>query len=149
MNIKQKYELISRNTQEIITEEALKKLIKEKEHPTVYLGISITGTPHIGYFVPVTKMADFLKAGLHVKLLLADVHGALDNTPWELLEKRYEYYKLIIPLLFEAIDKLKSKFDVKDINVKEVAGTIKGKPHRDIISSNHELVDFLLNYNSK
>lgn len=103
MKTEEKIELIKRNTQEIITEEELKTLLEEKEQPTIYLGISITGTPHIGYFVPTVKMADFMKAGLKVKLLLADVHGALDNTPWDLLDKRYEYYKEIIPTLFEAI----------------------------------------------
>jgi len=112
MEIQKRLELVKRNTQEIITEEELKTLLKEKKQPTIYLGISITGTPHIGYFVPVTKMADFMKAGLKVKLLLADVHGALDNTPWDLLEKRYKYYSIIIPLLFEAIGADASKLEI-------------------------------------
>ena len=103
MDNKQKIELIKRNTAEIITEEELKKLFEKKKSPTVYLGVSITGKPHIGYFVWVTKIGDFIKAGLNVKILLADLHGALDNTPWELLDKRYQYYKTIIPLLFEAV----------------------------------------------
>jgi len=34
---------------------------------------------HIGYFVPLAKLADFLQAGVHVKVLLADVHAFLDN----------------------------------------------------------------------
>ena len=112
MKTGEKLELIKRNTQEIITEEELAKLLEEKEQPTIYLGISITGTPHIGYFVPAVKMADFMKAGLKVKLLLADVHGALDNTPWELLDKRFEYYSEIIPLLFEAIGADASKLEI-------------------------------------
>lgn len=29
------------------------------------------GTAHLGYFVPLTKIADFLKAGVAVKVLLA------------------------------------------------------------------------------
>lgn len=103
MDIDKKLNLITRNTQEIITEEELKEVLKTKKQPSVYLGTSITGTPHIGYFVWVTKMADFIKAGLTVKVLLADLHGALDNTPWDLLEKRYEYYRIVIPALFEAV----------------------------------------------
>ena len=98
-----RFELIKRNTQEIITEEELRTLLKGKKQPCVYLGTAITGRPHLGYFVWVLKLADFLKAGFKVKLLLADLHGALDNTPWELLEKRYTYYKAIIPLMFQAI----------------------------------------------
>ena len=66
MNLEQRFQLIKRNTQEIITEEELRNLLKNKKKPSVYLGWSITGRPHIGYFVPVIKLADFLKAGFKV-----------------------------------------------------------------------------------
>ncbi len=103
MDLDERFELVKRNTQEIITEEELKDLLKKKKQPVVYLGTSVTGMPHIGYFVWATKMADFIRAGFKVKVLLADIHGALDKTPWELLEKRYEYYKIVIPALFDSI----------------------------------------------
>ena len=112
MDLDQKLALVKRNTQEIITEDELKKLLATKKKPVVYLGTSITGTPHIGYFVWVTKMADFMKAGFEVKLLLADIHGALDKTPWPLLEKRYEYYNICVPALFEAIGADLSKLKI-------------------------------------
>src|SRR3989338_350881 len=95
-------ELIKRNTQEIITEEELEAVLKKKSK-SVYLGTAITGSPHVAYFVWVLKLADFLRAGFKVKLLLADLHGALDGTPWELLDKRYEYYSTVIPLMFKSI----------------------------------------------
>ncbi|MFH1510481.1 MAG: tyrosine--tRNA ligase [Candidatus Woesearchaeota archaeon] len=103
MNAKEKLELIKRNTEEIVTEEELMKLLETKKEPAVYLGTAITGRPHIAYFLWVLKLADFLKAGFKVKLLLADLHGALDNTPWELLSKRYEYYSMVIPAMFKSI----------------------------------------------
>jgi len=103
MTPEEKFNLVKRNTIEIITESELKNLLKEKKKPSVYLGWSITGRPHIGYFVPVIKLADFLKAGFKVKLLLADLHGALDNTPWNVLDKRYKHYAKTIPLMFKAI----------------------------------------------
>jgi len=103
MDLKERLELIKRNTQEIITDEELTKLLQVKKNPVVYLGTAITGRPHIGYFMWVLKCADFLRAGFKVKILLADLHGALDNTPWDVLEKRYKYYETIIPLIFEAI----------------------------------------------
>lgn len=103
MDVEKRFELIKRNTAEIISEEELRKLLKEKKKPVMYLGTAITGRPHIGYFVWVLKLADFLKAGFKVKLLLADIHGALDNTPWDVLEKRYDYYKAIIPLMFKSV----------------------------------------------
>jgi len=103
MDVNEKLKLIKRNMQEIVTEEELTKLLKEKKQPSVYLGTAVTGRPHVGYFLWVLKMADFLKAGFKVKLLLADLHGALDNTPWELLEARYKYYSLVIPEMFKSI----------------------------------------------
>ena len=103
MDVKEKLELLKRNSQEIVTEEELVKLMETKKKPSVYLGVSITGRPHVGYYVWVIKMADFLKAGFKVKLLLADIHGSLDNTPWDLLENRFKYYSLVIPAMFESI----------------------------------------------
>ena len=103
MDTNDKVRLIKRNTQEIITEEELVKLLDEKKHPVVYIGTSVTGRPHIGYFAWVQKLADLLKAGFKVKVLLADIHGALDNCPWDLLEKRYKYYEIVIPAMIEAM----------------------------------------------
>ncbi len=103
MKPEEKLALIKRNTQEIVSEEELLNLIKQKKQPVVYLGTAITGKPHIAYYVWVLKLADFLKAGFKVKLLLADLHGALDNCPWDILEKRYNYYSSVIPLMFKSI----------------------------------------------
>jgi tyrosyl-tRNA synthetase len=112
LSIEEKFNLITRNAQEVVTPEELKKLIAEKEHPLVYLGTSITGRPHIGYFVWVLKLSDFLNAGFKVKLLLADLHGALDNCPWDLLEKRFEYYSHTILKMFECIGTDVNNFEI-------------------------------------
>ena len=112
LSVDKKVELIKRNTEEIITEKELKDLLNKKKKPVVYLGWSITGKTHVGYFVPIIKLADFLKAGFHVKLLLADLHGALDNTPWEVLEDRYNYYAKTIPLMFKAIGANITNFEI-------------------------------------
>ncbi len=103
MSVEERFRLIARNTEEIVTESELRELLKKKEKPVVYLGTAITGRPHIAYFLWVLKLADFLKAGFKVKILLADLHGALDGTPWTILDRRYGYYEKIIPLMFEAI----------------------------------------------
>ena len=112
MDVQEKLTLIKRNTAEIITEKELKTLLQEKKQPAVYLGTAITGRPHVGYFAWVLKLADFLKAGFTVKLLLADLHGALDGTPWDVLEKRYAYYARALPLMFDAIGMDKSQLDI-------------------------------------
>lgn len=103
MTPEQKLDLLKRNTQEIVTEEELLRLLKSKKQPAVYLGTAITGRPHIGYYVWILKMADFLKAGFKIKVLLADLHGALDNCPWPVLEKRYNYYSQVIPIMFKSL----------------------------------------------
>lgn len=112
MDIDERLSLIRRNTQEIITEEELRQLLTEKKTPVIYLGTSVTGRPHIGYFVWGIKLNDFLKAGCKVKLLLADIHGALDNTPWDILEKRYEYYTQVIPAMLTAIGADLANFEI-------------------------------------
>lgn len=103
LSVEEKLELIKRNTEEIIGEGELANLLKSKKDPVVYLGTAITGRPHVGYYVWVLKMSDFLRAGFRVKVLLADLHGALDNCPWDELEKRYVYYENVIPLMFKSL----------------------------------------------
>ena len=103
MSVEEKLTLIKRNTAEIIREEELIELLKKKKHPVVYWGTSPTGKPHIGYLLPALKMADLVKAGFKLKILLADLHAALDNVAWPILEKRYEYYSAVIPALLQAM----------------------------------------------
>lgn len=112
MNLQEKFDLIKRNTQEILNEDELYTLLEQKKQPTVYLGTAITGRPHIGYFSWVQKLNDFLKAGFKVKVLLADLHGALDNTPWELLSKRYEYYSIVIPSMIQSLGGNLENFEI-------------------------------------
>jgi tyrosyl-tRNA synthetase len=51
------------------------------------------------------KIAQFLRAGCQVKVLLADIHGFLDNlkAPIELVNFRAEYYKYVITALLKAV----------------------------------------------
>jgi tyrosyl-tRNA synthetase len=102
-SIEARLALVKRNLQELIGEDELVTLLQSGKTPSVYLGTAITGRPHIGYFVWTVKLMDLMKAGFKVKVLLADVHGALDNTPWELLEKRYQYYEKVIAGMFESL----------------------------------------------
>lgn len=101
----EKYKLITRNLQEWLGEEKLKTILKERDLK-VYWGTATTGKPHIGYFVPMTKIADFLRAGVEVTILFADLHAYLDNmkAPWELLELRTQYYEAVIKAMLRSID---------------------------------------------
>jgi tyrosyl-tRNA synthetase len=111
MDIEERFGLIKRNTEEIIQEEELKELLRKKKIPTVYWGTAVTGKPHIAYFFPLSKLSDFVKAGFKVKVLLADLHGAMDGTPWELLEKRYDYYEKAISEILKVVGTDLSKIE--------------------------------------
>lgn len=97
------FTLITRNLQEVVGEEDLKELLQTKKQASVYWGTMPTGSISIAYFFPMMKIADFLQAGLKVKILLADLHGALDSTPWDLLEKRTAYYKKATITILETL----------------------------------------------
>jgi len=103
MNPQEKFNLIKRNIAEIIGESELKEKLESKKQLSVYIGTTPTGIPHIGYFSWAIKLTDLIKAGFKVKILLADLHAALDNTPWKILEHRYNFYAKIIPLMMEAM----------------------------------------------
>jgi tyrosyl-tRNA synthetase len=112
----ERFNLIKRNTEEIIGEEELKEKLKSGKELVIYWGTAPTGKPHIGYLFPALKMADLIRAGFKLKILLADLHASLDNVPWPILDKRYDYYKTIIPLLLECVG-------VKSANVEFVKGS--------------------------
>jgi tyrosyl-tRNA synthetase len=79
MDTKEKLELIKRNTEEILTEEALHELLKKKKSPSVYCGYEPSGPMHLGHFVTITKLMDLQKAGFKIKILLADIHALLNK----------------------------------------------------------------------
>ncbi len=124
-----RFELITRNLQEIIGEEELKKKLKSKKDFSVYWGTMPTGSVSFAYFFPMLKIADFLKAGIKVKILLADLHAALDGVSWNLLEKKYKYYERAIILILKSIG-------VKTSNLEFVKGSelqLNGKYFNDLL----------------
>ncbi|KAK6501955.1 Tyrosine--tRNA ligase cytoplasmic [Arthrobotrys musiformis] len=114
---KEKIALITRNLQEVLGEEILVDIIEKQNRPLkIYWGTATTGRPHCGYFVPMTKLAHFLRAGCEVTILLADLHAFLDNmkAPIELVQHRAKYYEFLVKSVLKSIgvsiDKLKFVF---------------------------------------
>ncbi|KAI9439043.1 tyrosine tRNA ligase [Lactarius indigo] len=101
----ERYHLITRRLDEVLGGDAIKALLAQGKTPKCYWGTAPTGRPHVGYFVPLTKIADFLTAGVEVKILLADVHAFLDNmkAPLELVGHRTKYYKFVLLAVFESL----------------------------------------------
>ena len=114
MNNKEQLELIKENLAEIIGEKELDEKILSGNTLKVYWGTSPTGKPHIGYFLPLIKISQLVKAGCEVTILFADLHAYLDSmkSSWELLELRTQYYENIIKqvLLVLGTDLTKIKF---------------------------------------
>ena len=65
LSFEQKYKLITRNLQEVLGSEEILKILRERDLK-LYWGTAPTGRPHIGYYVPMSKIADFLSAGVEV-----------------------------------------------------------------------------------
>ncbi|PWN99321.1 tyrosine tRNA ligase [Tilletiopsis washingtonensis] len=100
------YELITRDLHEVLGAEPLRALLDKQERPVrAYWGTAPTGRPHVGYLVPLAKIADFLTAGVEVKVLLADVHAFLDNlkAPIELVRHRVVYYRMLLTTVLQSI----------------------------------------------
>jgi len=95
MNTEQRIRLITKNTIEIVTKEELTKLLDHKKHPVVYDGFEPSGSGlHIGTFIGINKLIDFQKAGLKLKILLADLHGWLNEKgSLSKIEKIAELYR--------------------------------------------------------
>lgn len=102
----EKIELITRGLQEVLKLNIIEDVIIKENRPLkVYWGTAPTGRPHCGYFVPMVKLAHFLRAGCEVKVLLADIHAFLDNlkAPLDLVALRAKYYEYVIKAVLTAI----------------------------------------------
>jgi tyrosyl-tRNA synthetase len=103
-SVDEKLELICRGLQETLGMDTLREVLVERDL-NLYWGTAPTGKPHIGYFVPMVKIADFLQAGCHVTILFANLHAYLDNmkAPWEQLTARTQYYEHLIKAVLTSI----------------------------------------------
>lgn len=120
MNTEEKIKLITRNCQEVLTTEDLKKLIESGKEIQHYIGFEISGQVHLGTgLMSMGKIADFLKAGVKCKIFLADFHTYLNNKlggNWEDIRWASEnYFKQAL------IASLKC-FDVDETQVEFVSG---------------------------
>jgi len=101
----ERFHLITRRLQEVLGGDSIKAILAEGRTPKCYWGSAPTGRPHIGYFVPLTKIADFLRADVEVTILFADIHAFLDNlkAPLELVAHRTKYYTFLVAAVFKSL----------------------------------------------
>jgi tyrosyl-tRNA synthetase len=103
MDTPERRELLTRYTEEVVTDEELDEVLSRDE-PRAYIGYAPTGEMHIGHFTTIRKLADFLRADVEVTVLVADLHAHLDDekSPFDLLDARATYYQAAIEAMVEA-----------------------------------------------
>jgi tyrosyl-tRNA synthetase len=79
MDVDERYALIARNTEEIITPEDLMEVLRNKSSPTGYIGFEPSGLVHIGWMVTAQKVRDFVDAGFTFIVFLADWHAYIND----------------------------------------------------------------------
>ncbi len=97
MDLERRIDLVTRNTQEIVTREELSELLKSESRPRAYWGYEASGLMHIGMgSVCASKMKDMVDAGFDFTIFLADWHSWINNKLGGVMENIHlcgEYFK--------------------------------------------------------
>ena len=98
MDITEKVELIKKHpTEEVVTEEELLDLFKKNSNPKCYIGLEVSGFLHLGSLISTGyKINDFIKAGVHCTVFLADWHTLINDKlggDWDKISKVSKYYE--------------------------------------------------------
>jgi len=73
------YDLITRNAEEVVTDEEIRELADDSDGKRAYVGYEPSGVLHIGHMLTANKLIDLQDAGFEVVILLADVHAYLND----------------------------------------------------------------------
>lgn len=79
MTNEEKFNLITRNLEEVLTAEELKNLINSGTPLKHYIGFEISGKLHLGYLFTLLKVKDLQDAGAETIIWLADLHSAIND----------------------------------------------------------------------
>ncbi len=117
MDTVEKLNLITRNTEEVLTIDDLRVMLETGVKLKHYIGFEISGKLHIGSgLMTAFKIADFLKANVHCSIFLADWHSWINNKLGGDLETIHkigaEFFKhmLIASLKVAHVDESKVNF---------------------------------------
>ena len=91
-----------RNTEEVVTADEVKNILKNKPNFNFYYGTAPTGPFHFAYMIPLNKLLELAKLGGTGTILLADYHAHLDDqkTSFDEMEIRSKYYEECIRGVF-------------------------------------------------
>ena len=98
MDVETKLDLIrAEPLEEIITEPELREVLETNSKPKHYIGLEISGMPHIGHLLfGGKKVNDFAKAGIETQILLADWHTVANNKmggDWDKIKEVAKFYR--------------------------------------------------------
>jgi tyrosyl-tRNA synthetase len=79
MTPEERFNLITRNLSETLTEEDLKHLLDTDTPLKHYIGFEVSGKLHIGYLFQLMKVKDIQDAGGETIIWLADLHSAIND----------------------------------------------------------------------
>jgi len=80
LNLEEKIALVSRNTQEIVTQNELRTVLETTPKPRAYWGFESSGLMHVGMgLVCGGKIKDMVNAGFDFIIFLADWHSWINN----------------------------------------------------------------------
>jgi tyrosyl-tRNA synthetase len=79
LDLMTKLDIISRNTEEIITKEDLKILFETNTSPKGYIGVEPSGLFHIGWIIWVNKLKDLMNVGVKMIFLEATWHAWIND----------------------------------------------------------------------
>jgi tyrosyl-tRNA synthetase len=97
MDVEERLALVTREpTEEVVTMDEMRALLQAKAHPKHYIGLEISGVLHLGSLILTGfKINDFIKAGIHTTVFLADWHTYINDKlggDWDKIKKISQYY---------------------------------------------------------
>jgi tyrosyl-tRNA synthetase len=110
MDLEKRLELITRNTEEIITSEELREKLATEDRLKGYLGYEPSGLFHIGWVIWAYKVRDLIEAGISFTLLEATWHAMINDKfggNLELIRATASYIRHGLKALGVPTDKIK------------------------------------------
>jgi len=79
MEIEERISLATRGAAEVITEDDLRQIMGTAERPRCYIGVEPSGLFHVGWTIWAKKVADLIDVGVHMIVLEATWHAAIND----------------------------------------------------------------------
>ena len=77
--MEERFDLLARNTEEIVTVEELKHILETNPSPRSYIGFEPSGLVHLGWVICANKVKDFVDAGFEMIIFFADWHAYIND----------------------------------------------------------------------